>query len=139
MGHDTDSIHATGPDATAIKAGEGASVSTQAQRVRLDQSGAQTGDQTYGHIAGGDINDPGPWLRYLWDLDQARTRRDDELLHEIREGKRAMARLSDEFELYQATIGSRLAALAAEQRTDRLLAVAALVLAVLALAVGLFL
>lgn len=107
----------------------------------IDNTGAQSGDHTSRDAAGRDIvsNDPQPWLRYLWDVDQQRTRRDDELLHEIREGRRAMARLRDEFELYQAAIGNALAAVRERQRTDRILSVVALAIAALALALALLL
>jgi hypothetical protein len=95
-------------------------------------------------VAGGNIstNDPGPWLEfvrgYLHDLDQRRTRRDDELGQEIILAHKAMDRLSDEFDLYRDGIRAALTAAMVYARTTRLIAVAALVAAVIAIGVAVF-
>lgn len=111
-------------------------------RATLDAAGQQVGDQQ-NTAAGGDIhqNDPGPWLEfmrgYLLELDQGRNQRDEALAHEIAEGRKVLAALSREFDYYQRFVSDRLAADAARRTTDRLLAVAALLVAVLALGIAL--
>lgn len=108
-------------------------------RPIVDAANQQIGEQRI-NAAGGSINDPGPWLefftRYLWELDQSRTRRDDELSHEIDAALTALRQLDERFDLYQHLVSSRLAADASRRRTDRLLAVAALVVAVIALGIA---
>lgn len=111
----------------------------------IDKSGSQGGDEQIGNVAGGNIshNDPGPWLAfvrgYLHDLDQQRNRRDEELAAELAAARKAMARLSDEFELYQEAIGNRMAYVLDALRLARLVAAAALLVACAALAMSLFL
>lgn len=111
----------------------------------VDNSGAQTGDQSYGSVAGGNIstNDPGPWLtfmrEYLHDLDSQRQRRDEELSAELRLAHMEIDRLGDEVRLYQAAIGARMAAERDAAHLSRLIAAAALALAALALALSILL
>ena len=111
------------------------------RRAALDATGQQAGDQTFGNVAGGDINDPGPWLEfmrgYLHDLDQRRTRRDDELAHELKEARAAVEHLQAMFSAYQRFVSDRFAADATRRATDRLIAVAALLVAVAALGIAL--
>lgn len=109
-----------------------------------DNRGAQSGDQTHRDSAGGDIittNDPGPWLAfirsYLHDADQQRTKRDDELAAELVAAQSALDRLSEQFDIYQHFVSNRLAVDAARASTTRLLAVAALVVAVVASGIAL--
>lgn len=108
-------------------------------RPIVDANQQQIGEQRI-NAAGGSINDPGPWLefftRYLWELDQSRTRRDDELSHEIDAARKTLANLEELFSAYQRFMSDRLAADATRRRTDRLLAVAALVVAVIALGIA---
>lgn len=129
------------------------------RRVSLDFGGAQTGDISAGNISGGDqisgssisVNDPGIWLEfvrdYLWTTDQARTKRDDELAAELVAARRELLDLGREFTIYQAGMRNHLDALRQQQqaalqqladraRINRLLAVAALLLAAVAVASG---
>lgn len=107
-----------------------------------DASNAQTGDHTIGNVAGNDvhINDPAVWLDFfksqLWDMHQARTRRDDEIAHELNQTIEAMGRLQTQFTAYQRFAADRIEVLAARGRTDRLIAVVAAVVAGAALLIG---
>lgn len=111
----SDAISSDGQGATAIKAGDGASVSHDGSRRGVDLSGGQAGDVSY--------NDPAPWLAffksYLHDVDAHRQRRDEELA-------KALDVLEREF-----------SAFAAQLYLLRLLSVASLLLAALALALSL--
>lgn len=107
-----------------------------------DAGSSQAADQKI-EAAGRDIhsNDPGPWLAfirgYLVELDQQRNKRDDALGQELKDALTALEKLGSQFQLYQRYNGQRLDYLAAEARITRLLAVAALVAAVLAIGLAL--
>lgn len=103
---------------------------------RVDAEGA-----VFGQVEGGaSINDPAPWLAffrsYLHDLDQQRTQRDEVLAHEITEARKALSRLASDFADYQRFVSDRFTADAEYRRVTRLLATAALVIAVIALGIA---
>lgn len=106
--------------------------------MSYDAGQGQSGDHTSRDHAGRDIsvNDPEAWLRYLWDVDQARTRRDDELRHEIGAARAALASLAEQSSLYQHLLANRLTADAQRAAVTRRIAILALALALVALALS---
>lgn len=107
-------------------------------RAGLDFRGAQTSDVTTGDHAGGNIyhRDPDAWAfvkDYLFRLDQGRAARDDELRAEIAAACEALEVLDREFSIYQRFVSNRFDADVRRAAVDRMIAVAAIVIALAAL------